>query len=394
MRALLTTLMLAACVGGYAQPRSSPGPSASVAQRLAARSFPSIFQAWNGADNLNEDPEATLARHDLYWHLPEAYGLRWDGPSPGRATTFVATSAAPARAMRERLLARNPNMILLAEICYRDAAPTYLPADHRWWRRDSRGNRVSGWEEGGYLQLDWSNAEFRDHVVAQAKATIDTGVVDGILLDQWDEEDAGRLALVKAVRDAIGPDTLIIVNPEVRRIPRSARYVNGVFLENCFQPAPGQPCRGLNSPGAWKFVADVLLWAEKNLRVPRVNALEGWFVNSRQELNRMRATTTLALTHSNGYTLFGDPNDLPVPDHRHDWYRFWDAKSLGRPMAPMTKRHDGAFQREFTGGTVVYNPQGNRSVTVTFDGHRTSAATGRSAGTFAVDGMDGDVFLK
>jgi hypothetical protein len=394
MRVPLTILVVAGLSVGHADQISSPNASLSVQQRLAARSFPSIFQAWNGADNLNEDPDAALARHDLYWHVPEAYGLQWEGSSPGLATGFLAASIAPARALRERLLVRNPNMILIASLRYRDAPQTYLPADHRWWRRDRRGARVHGWEEGGYFQLDWDSAEFRARVVTHARAVVDTGVVDGILLDQWHEEDSGRLALVRAIREAIGPDRLIIVNPDVRRVPKSAPYVNGMFLENCFEPERGQPCRGLNSPSAWKTVADLLLWAEKNLRAPRVNALEGWFVTSRNELNRMRATTTLALTHADGYALFSDPNDLPVPDHRHDWYRFWDFKSLGKPIAPMTKRRDGAFQREFAGGTVVYNPQGNRTVMVTFPSARTSAATGGSADRFTVDGMDGDLFLK
>jgi hypothetical protein len=107
----------------------------------------------------------------------------------------------------------------------------------------------------------------------------------------------------------------------------------------------------------------------------------------------MRAATTLALTHSDGYTLFADPNGLPAPDHLHDWYPFWDFKSLGKPREPMIKRRDGAFQREFTGGTVVYNPLGNKIVTVTFDRPRTSAATGKSSTTFTVEGMDGDLYL-
>jgi len=329
-----------------------------VAQRITDRAFPSIFQAWNPAENLKEDPEMTLARHDLLWHVPEGYGLEWDGATPGISTSFRSASVAAARALRERLLARNPHMILLAEIRYRDAPPTYVPMDHPWWRRDARGNRVPGWEEGGYFQFDWDNPAFRAHVVAQATAAVDSGVVDGIMLDQWHQEDPGRVALVKDIRDAIGQDRLIVVNSNVVPLPKSARYINGRFLENCFEQQSGAPCRGPNTPKNWKLLADALLWAEKNQRVPHVNALETWSMGSRNELNRMRATTTLALTHSDGYVLFADPNTLPKPDHLHDWYPFWNLKSLGKPRARMTKRRDGAFQREFSGGTVVYNPMG------------------------------------
>ena len=74
----------------------------------------------------------------------------------------------------------------------------------------------------------------------------------------------------------------------------------------------------------WKRIADTLAWAEANLREPRVNCLETWFHKSRDDLNLMRATTTLALTHSDGYCLFSDPNPLPTPDHLHNWYPFWN----------------------------------------------------------------------
>ncbi|HEY7334612.1 MAG TPA: putative glycoside hydrolase [Bryobacteraceae bacterium] len=369
-------------------------PAKPLAQRIADRSFPSVFQAWNPAENLKEDPEATVARHDLYWNIPEGFGLRWDGMYPGAATSFRPDSVAGARALRERLLARNPNMVLLASVYYFDAPPAgYLPPDHPWWRRDGKGNRVAGWQEGGNFQLNWDNPAFRAQVIAQARAAVESGVVDGIMLDQWHGEDSGRLTLLKGVREAIRPDRLIIVNHGPSHVPKSAPYVNGQFLENCFQHRPRAACLGPVTPAEWRFLAGSLLWAEKHLRSPRVNALETWFVNSRTDVNRMRAATTLALTHSDGYTLFADPNGLPAPDHLHDWYPFWDFKSLGKPREPMIKRRDGAFQREFTGGTVVYNPLGNKIVTVTFDRPRTSAATGKSSTTFTVEGMDGDLYL-
>ena len=107
----------------------------------------------------------------------------------------------------------------------------------------------------------------------------------------------------------------------------------------------------------------------------------------------MRATTTLSLTHSDGYCLFSDPNSLPTQDHLHDWYPFWDTK-LGRPTGPGWKREDGAWQREYTGRTAVYNPIGKGEITVRFDGPRTSAATGKTAKVHAVGALDGDIFLN
>ena len=106
----------------------------------------------------------------------------------------------------------------------------------------------------------------------------------------------------------------------------------------------------------------------------------------------MRATTTLALTLSNGYCLFSDPNPLPTPDHPHDWYPFWN-KSLGRPVSKGTAAADGTVRREFGNGTVVYNPMGNKTVDLVFPQARTSVATGRTAREYQLASPDGDIYL-
>jgi hypothetical protein len=106
----------------------------------------------------------------------------------------------------------------------------------------------------------------------------------------------------------------------------------------------------------------------------------------------MRATTTLALTHSDGYCLFSDPNPLPSPDHRHDWYPFW-GKNLGKPVGECITRDDGMVVREFENGTVVYNPMGNKPVEVIFDENRKSAATGALSTRYKLGCPDGDIYL-
>ena len=107
----------------------------------------------------------------------------------------------------------------------------------------------------------------------------------------------------------------------------------------------------------------------------------------------MRATTTLSLTLSDGYCLFSDPNPLPDPDHLHDWYDFWN-KSLGRPRAKGVQNQDGSIQREFDQGLVVYNPPGNRPVTITFTTPHTAVSSRTSGMTFTVPHEDGDLFLR
>lgn len=352
-----------------------------LADRVAGRDFPSVFQAWNPADNLpGEERLTTLARHDLMFHAPDFFGLRWAGASEGLATEFTPASLEAGRRMRADLLRRNPNIVLLAEIRYRDAHASYLPPDHPWWMRKD-GKLAPGWEEGGYFLLDFTNPAFRAHVARKAKAVVDSGVCDGVMLDWWNDDD-DRVALVREIRAAIGDDALVLANANDRRTPRTAPLLNGYFME----------CYKAESAEEWRTIADTLAWAETHLRPPRVNCLETWHQGSRQDLRRMRATTTLALTLSDGYCLFSDPNPLPTPDHLHDWYPFWD-EPLGRPRAKGARQADGSVRRDFDRGTALHNPPGNGPVTIEFDAPRTSAATRTTGRRFSVESGDGDLFL-
>ena len=354
-----------------------------VAERIADRDFPSVFQAWGRVQNLrNVTILEGIAKHDLMWNVISECGLRWDKHPRGLAEGFEAFSIQAARRERADLLKLNPNLIMIAEIRYRDAHPNFLPQGHKWWMRDENGRLVKGWEEGQFLQLDYRSAEYRRHVARRARAVIDTGVADGILLDWW-QDDEHRLALIEEIRTAIGDDPLVIVNSNDRIAPRTAPYINGFFME----------CYRSSSAEDWQRITRTLTWAEQNLRPPRVNCVEVWFHNSRQDLNLMRAVTTLTLTHSDGYCLFGDPNPLPTPDHRHDWYRFWDT-DLGKPLGKSVLREDGATQRDFTNGTVVYNPLGSRPVELTFEEERASQATYIGSKHHVLAGGDGDIYLR
>ena len=211
---------------------SAAGPiERSVEQRIDARGFPSIFQAWSPVQNVHdESPLHTVARHDLVWHGPEFFGLKWNNRYVGLADGFAENSIEHARAFRQKLLGLNPSAILILEIRYRDARKNYLPEGHSWWLRDTQGRIVPGWDEGGFVCLDYRNPEFRRQVAQQAKAAVASGAVDGIMLDWW-SDDAGRLALVKEIRQCIGDEALIICNANARTTPQTAPYINGYFME-------------------------------------------------------------------------------------------------------------------------------------------------------------------
>jgi hypothetical protein len=309
-----------------------------VQARIAGRTFPSIFQAWNPADNLpNEDALVTAARHDLIFNGASYFGIQWDNPYSGLATGFTQSSIAQGLAKRKTLLERNP-------------------------------------------KLDFSNPAYREHVAQRARAAVESGVVDGIMLDWW-RDDADRLALIETIRQAIGEDALVLANANDRTTPQSAHLINGYFME----------CTRSATAPDWQRIADTLAWAEEHLREPRINCLETWYHESREDLHLMRATTALSLTVSDGYCLFSDPNPLPTPDHLHNWYGFWD-HDLGKALAPGEWREDGSVIRGFAKGTVVYNPMGNRTVTVSFGKPYKSAASGKRAKEHSIEPGDGDIF--
>ncbi len=354
----------------------------TVRERVNGRAFPSVFQAWNKAEVKGEDELKTLARHDIFWHNPDNFGMVWNRSPQGLADGFTEESIKAGLEKRRQLLALNPNMLLLAEVRFHDAWKAYLPEGHKWWKRDEKGEIEKGWAEGDYLMLDFHNPEFREHVARQAKAAVASGVFDGIFLDWW-RDDADRLELIKTIRAAIGEETLIMGNANDMTTPLTGGYLNGYFME----------CWKSEKPSEWETIAETLLWAEQHLREPRINCLETWYHQSRGDLGLCRAVTTLVLTHSDGYALFSDPNKLPSPDHLHDWYPFWD-RHLGRPLAIGMRRADGTADREYEHGTAVYNPLGNKPVRVVFPDVRRSLATGVEAREHELQPADGDLYLR
>jgi hypothetical protein len=354
---------------------------AHLDHRIGERTFPSIFQAWNPADIPGEEKWITAARHDIVFHAPDYFGLHWADRYPGLATAFTPDSIQAATRTRKLLLERNPDIVLLAELRYRDAHRSHMPDGHPWWMTKN-GKPVIGWEEGGYFLLDFANTSYQDHIARHAKTIMATGVIDGIMLDWWDDDDS-RISLIQKIRRSIGDDALIMVNANDRKVTRSAKLINGLFME-CYRSA---------TPADWERIKETLLWAEANVQSPRINCLETWFQTSRDDLARMRATTTLVLTLSNGYCLFSDPNPLPTPDHSHNWYQFWN-RSLGKPTERGRALPDGSYQRRFTNGIVVYNPSGNMPVNIQLAKTLTAVSTGTVGKRFTVQAGDGDIYLN
>lgn len=217
-----------------------------------------------------------------------------------------------------------------------------------------------------------------------------TGQFDGVMLD-WasSTQNTSLLSLLTKVRNAIGENGLIIMNTNKNQFSTDKLgLVNGAFMES----------GTLSTSAGWQAARAALDRNEIYTRTPRFNCLEAAFINSRNDLNLMRAVTCLSLTHSNGLALFDDPNSLSTPDHLHDWYDpFWSDHNLGVPTGTYYKYPNPttgpADRRDFKNGSAIYNEQGHAAITVTFSEMRTNLATGARGTTFKLNGNDGGIYL-
>lgn len=385
----------------------------SISERVVDRDYPSTFMAWYNIDMpekfpvlTEEERIAACAKHDLMWEEPLSQlgegvdlvlGLVWDHKHHGLATSFTKESLEHAQHNKKKLLELNPNMICLFEVRWRDAPSSFLPANSDWWMRNETGEIVKGWPGGWepFLMLNYKNEAFLDNIARQAKIAVECGVYDGIMLD-W----SGDLEVIKHIREAIGTEKLIIVNvhDDIHHAELYKDYINGSFMELNPIDSLSMPVEELVLFGKedlngrkWEKMEKALLYFEENFQKPHINCLEVW--GHRDDSARMRATTTLGLTHSDGYVLYADPNPLKTPDHYHDWYDFWDVK-LGKPLAKGVKQSDNSWRREFEGGTVIYNSYNNIPVTVVFDNEMKRISDGSTGKSFVVNRRDGDIFVE
>ncbi|RKU24098.1 hypothetical protein C6503_01325 [Candidatus Poribacteria bacterium] len=240
-----------------------------------------------------------------------------------------------------------------------------------------------------------------------AVAVAECGIFDGIFMDLWSERAEAApgpdgiahlyhgnrvealVSLVKRIREAVGDDFLIIVNTRTEKIPRSAPYVNGAFIETWDAAYPRERILEIEK---------ALSWYEANLRYPQVNCLdiakspsEPWDSPANRQL--VRAFTTLGLTHSNGYILI---NGKPQDYGGHFWYPFFDAP-LGRPIGAKGetyKNRDGLFIREFTNGWAVYNRSGKVQV-IELPQEVSSWSSGvKDKRRHTLADLDGEIYLK
>ena len=365
-------------------PRAAPvaaAPRGSIAARVDGRTYPSVLYAWErpGTKTIT-DPlayAAKLARRDLIYSGPYTFRLKWRGAYQGLGEEFTPESVAAGLDVRREILARNPNAVLLLGISYDNYGEDYLPPEHAWWMRDARGGHIQAWK-AGYSKLDYRLKAFQEHVAAQCRAAVRSGVLDGCMLNSWQEDD-DHLSLLKKVRAAAGEDAVLLVSAS-QQLPLSAPLLNGQLISIQKEP----------DAQAWGSAATAMTWAQAHLRSPRLVSF--LLQQDKQSPELLRLATTLALTHSDGYVLYAQPpgNGEGWSD---EWPSFWN-KALGRPLEAGEPRDGGSTSREFERGTAVYNPPDAPPAKLAFNAPRTSAATGHKGKTFTLPSGDGDLYLK
>ena len=212
-----------------------------ISERIENREYPSIFSAFGNIINLPSlSFRERLAYHDVHWSSL-LFHMQWL-PSPEGVKTFLHVES--AKEDRDDMLSLNPNMIFIVGMNYWAANPGEYPEDWPYWLRDESGKIIEDFGWGGLL-FDFTHTEMQDFLVRRAVAFAKCGLFDGIFFDVWrddwrDSSEAqyyaydvseAAITLLRRIREEVGDDFLIIVNTNDTKIPLSAPYVNGTFME-------------------------------------------------------------------------------------------------------------------------------------------------------------------
>ena len=369
--------------------------------RLKNRSFASIFASFN--TKIVNKWDALLASHDSYWDARIAEGAHHDiffSNGPIFSDQFrridgewhMRGHMPSAIERRDHYHSLNPNMVFICEIKYRGGVRFIN------FENPDVQDIAERWEAVWGPRIDFTHPEIQDIIVSQALAIERCGLYDGIFFDWWNDyistvgdlatvEEAQRARdnIVRRIREKARPDFLIVGNTNDRIIPLTGEYMNGAYMEG----AAG------GGPEDWRQARNSLQWLETNLREPRTVMLQGATdihepPDSPYNQRLMRATTTMSLTHSDGYVQF----PIGTSDEKY-WYEFWDT-DLGQPVGPKFQLYENIkrlYIREFTNGWAVYNHSGEPQV-ITLPEEVQGVASGSVNTEHELPNLDGEMYLK
>ncbi len=388
-----------------------------VTERIQNRTFPSLtydfhsliyntepvrwLNQWDDPDNYYD----VATKHDMH-HYTHYLGLRW-----------ALTPTAPLEVLSTRLAGnieevleeykkydKNPNMLFIPPIAMFGYQEDELPPDTDFLLRDADGQIViDDYRPWDIWIPDILNPKFQQLIIERVVAVANCGFFDGVLFDEWydthlffqrlhntateEEVIEAHITILKGIRERVRDDFLILVNRNRRKSLWYAEWINGIYMETHPDRQDGYSYERLRE------IEEALSWNEKHLREPRINVLPvagvDQPIDSADNLRWMRVITTLSLTHSDGYSLFGTPDPGGIM-----WHDFYDA-DLGRPVGEKAQPYDnryGIFIREFDNGWAVYNRSG-REQTITLP--RSESVTSGVVGIeHVLADLDGEIYLK
>ena len=401
-----------------------PPPGPPVIQRIFTKNYPALYETHGFVAETPEeyefnspsiDPELyneRITKNDLYFtRLALDYVWPPDAPPYSGLGTRFGGNLERSRTWRETQLALNPNLVFLVQPIIRPELSDF-PSDTNLLLRDTDGQLVDWSDE---YHFDILRPEVQQFLIDKFVGVAECGVYDGIFIDGFRHNGIGDWVhiyaefvgkgitaediievyrhIFRSVRERVRPDFLILVNAAVTQTDRLSEFINGAHMEAGTQHLTTY--RGL------KQLEAVLSWNEENFREPRINGLEcaGWEGpnNSPKHQRRMRLTTTLSLTHSDGYVdykvLYKNSNG--GFGRYAPWYDFWDA-DLGQPIGKkgqLCDSCDGLFIREFTNGWAVYNRSG-KPQKIQLPMQAIGVASGLTSTIHIVPDLDGEMYLK
>jgi hypothetical protein len=365
------------------------GPQARAVE-LEKLPCPRIAMLW--ASVRGEDSLESMAKHDLI--LTGFWGLRLqlDQEPPGLADGFTAESVGSAKERVRQLRELNPNAVILAEVRFYEYPDSWLPEDHPWWLRVN-GERQQFWP--GTHRMDWSNPEFRRHVVRQTAALMESGI-DGVFYDNLRKEPEPWIAFMQEVRQAVGDDFLILANAgyDVGSYDFIAPYLNGMMYESGWS----------HQRTEWDDTIRRMQHTQTLLREPKISVIErfeeirdhaGWPTDARRgrkpqpDPAARRWSLCYSLIIGEFYYLFSDNTS-----HRHDWYPEYDVK-IGLPLDEGEQINSHVWQRCYNQALVVVNlPGAQESHTVELNYDARDTLTGEEGRRFVVPAGEGRILIS
>jgi len=351
--------------------------------------YPRIAMLW--ASVRGDNSVQGMARHDLIMVGSGNLRLRYEGKPQGLADRFTADSIAAAKKRIAEIRVIHPDVVIIGDMLFYEYPDDWLPEDHPWWLRKD-GQRQQFWP--GTHRMDWYNEEYRQHVVKQTVSLKEAGV-DGVFYDNVRKEPEPWVAFLRAVRQAVGDDFLILANTgyAVGEYDFAAPYLNGIMYESGWSHNRTQ----------WDDCIGKMQHTQSLLREPRISLIErfedirsraGWPGDSSRgqkppaDPQARRWSLCYALTIGDFYYLFSDSTS-----HRHDWYAEYDVK-IGLPVAAGQRINSHVWQRQYEKALVVVNlPGATGPHEVQLEKAAKDSLTGESGMTFTIPPGDGRILL-